>query len=219
MFYFRINKVKILKNREAVLFWEKDEAEVELWSFITTDSMLLPDLDSFLEMENSQERRAWVEGLVRKVISARKIAPINNIRDGHEMTFGDTGFVLYESSNIPDSLSWNFLAIERDDHNREQAHVADMVLNSPEFEPFSENLVTSLTKAANPALAAVVSASRFVSEVILQELQHNRDDLIGTLFLSLNRREHYPHGERKRDNVPDLTNNMWIDYSLFGVEA
>jgi hypothetical protein len=26
----------------------------------------------------------------------------------------------------------------------------------------------------------------------------------------------YPNGERKRDDVPDLSNNVRVDYSIFG---
>jgi hypothetical protein len=32
--------------------------------------------------------------------------------------------------------------------------------------------------------------------------------------MSLNRREHYLHRERKADNIRDLTNNIQIDYSV-----
>jgi len=44
----------------------------------------------------------------------------------------------------------------------------------------------------------------------------NKDDQIGLSYQSFNRFEHYPHGERKRDDVPDLSNNVRIAYSLFG---
>ncbi|MBP1730274.1 MAG: hypothetical protein H6Q55_703 [Deltaproteobacteria bacterium] len=44
----------------------------------------------------------------------------------------------------------------------------------------------------------------------------NKDDQIGVAYQSFNRFEHYPHGERKKDDVPDLSNNIFIDYSIFG---
>ena len=44
----------------------------------------------------------------------------------------------------------------------------------------------------------------------------DRDDQVGLYYLSLNRLEHYPNGERKRDEVPDLSNNVRVDYSIFG---
>ena len=36
--------------------------------------------------------------------------------------------------------------------------------------------------------------------------------------LSLNRMEYYPNGERKRDDVPDLSNNVRVDDSIFGAD-
>jgi hypothetical protein len=55
-----------------------------------------------------------------------------------------------------------------------------------------------------------------VSRAIPQVLVRNRDDQVGLYYLSLNRMEHYPNGERKRDDVPDLSNNVRVDYSIFG---
>ncbi len=43
-----------------------------------------------------------------------------------------------------------------------------------------------------------------------------RDDQVGLYYLSLNRMEHYPNGERKRDDVPNLSNNVWVANSIFG---
>jgi hypothetical protein len=34
----------------------------------------------------------------------------------------------------------------------------------------------------------------------------------------LNRKEHYPHGTRDRQDVYDTTGNILIDYTLFGFE-
>jgi len=48
--------------------------------------------------------------------------------------------------------------------------------------------------------------------------QPNKDDQVGLAYQSFNKPEHYPHGERKRDDVPDLSNNVLIDYSIFGTK-
>jgi hypothetical protein len=47
-------------------------------------------------------------------------------------------------------------------------------------------------------------------------LVRNLDDQVGVYYLSLNRIEHYPNDERKRDDVPDLSNNVRDNYSIFG---
>ncbi len=44
----------------------------------------------------------------------------------------------------------------------------------------------------------------------------NRDDQVGLYYLSLNRMEHNPNGQCKRDDVPDLSNNVQVNYSIFG---
>jgi hypothetical protein len=44
----------------------------------------------------------------------------------------------------------------------------------------------------------------------------NRDDQLDLYYLSLNRMERYRNGGRKRDDVPDLSNNVRVDNSIFG---
>ncbi|MCU0567695.1 MAG: hypothetical protein MUF49_13990 [Oculatellaceae cyanobacterium Prado106] len=222
MFFFRINKVRIAKNRETVPFWaslwERDEAEVELWSFITADNMLLPDMSEFVATNDPRKRKEIVEEIASQVLSSRKIAPIENVRDNQTLTFGDTGYVLFQTETIPESFNWNFLAIELDEKERDNATRLREVISDPDFDRFTGNLVNAVMKAPNPGFQAVVSVGKFITSRILRDLENNTNDLIGVLYMSLNRREHYPHGERKKDNVGDLSNNMWVDYSLFGFE-
>jgi hypothetical protein len=222
MFYFRINKVRIGSNREGVPFWarlfEKDEAEVELWSFVTADNMELPDMSEFLAVNDARRRKEIVGELTKKVLSSRKIAPIQNVKDNQTLTFGDTGYVLYQTETIPESFNWNFLAIELDQPERDDASRLQTMMDEPEFDKFTGNLVNVLSRVPSPGLQAVISVGKFITSSILKDLQNDKNDLIGVLFMSLNRQEHYRHGERKKDNVPDLTSNMWVDYSMFGVE-
>jgi hypothetical protein len=58
---------------------------------------------------------------------------------------------------------------------------------------------------------------KFIFRVVAETMLGNRDDQVGVVYQSFNRFEHYPHGERKRDDVPDLSGNMRLDYSIFGV--
>lgn len=51
---------------------------------------------------------------------------------------------------------------------------------------------------------------------IPQVLVPKRDDQLGLYYLTLNRMEHYHKGERRRDYVPGLTNNVRGDYVNFG---
>jgi hypothetical protein len=44
-----------------------------------------------------------------------------------------------------------------------------------------------------------------------------KDDLAGYWQVLLNRTEHYPHGLRDRQDVYDMTGNILVDYTLFGI--
>ena len=87
-----------------------------------------------------------------------------------------------------------------------------------ESDSFVDNTMTVAAAASNPSYVAAVGIGKHVVKMLAERRQSNKDDIIGVLYTSLNRREHYPHGERKRDDVPDLTNNMFIDYSMFGFD-
>ena len=220
MFYFRVNKLKIKDNREAprFLLFGPDRAQVKLFSFITTDDISLPDMDEFLSSNDDVRKREIAKNAVMKVVNARIFTTIENVKDNSVMTFGDTGYVLYKSKKIPDDFSWSFLAIESDKNERAFGKRMKEVVDDEGFDSFAAHLPVLLGTAANPSFAAGVAITKFISKVVAQNLKENKDDLIGILYMSLNRREHYLHGERKSDDVVDLTNNMQIDYSIFSYE-
>jgi hypothetical protein len=70
----------------------------------------------------------------------------------------------------------------------------------------------------NPALAVGAEIGKYLTKFILRAYANKDDDQLGLVYQSWNRREHYPHGERKRDGNKDLTGNLEYDYSLFGFE-
>jgi hypothetical protein len=211
-FVFRINKLSILKNRE----WGR--AEVKLLSFVTGTDVNLPDLSGFQTAQSADERRRLIKAAAQSVLSAKTLIQVENVRDGHVMTFGDTGYALYTADHIPVSFNWSLLAFEIDDDVREVARRIDAVLTDPGFDAFTEGVITLAGASANPAAEVGVAVAKFVFGVVTENLIRDRDDQIGVFYQSFNRFEHYPHGERKRDDVPDLSNNMLVDYSIFGTE-
>jgi hypothetical protein len=226
MFYFRINRLTIFDNREGPAAWDllnlfkTDRAEVKLLSFVTTTDDDLPDVGELIEANvDNARKKALVAEAVKAVVSSRILTTIENVVDGHVMIFGDTGYVLHQSEVIPDQFDWSFLAIESDHGIRSAGEMINAVLSDDGFGVFTDQLLKLIGKAANPAYAAAVGVAKFAVSVLGKVLCANKDDLIGVLYMSLNRREHYLHGERKRDGVADLTNNMLIDYSLFGFES
>lgn len=221
MFYLRINKLRIIDNMERPRFLGvlgPDVAQVKIISFITTDNMPLPDMSAFIYAKTRDEQLNILRDAVSQVMSSRVLTTIQNVKDNHLMYFGDTGYVLYRSQTLPEYLDWQLIAYESDRNIEDAGILTEAVLQSSEFDQFSGNLLGMVKKARNPAYLAAVSIGKFATSVMAQILKKNRDDMVGILYMSLNRKEHYPHGERKRNDVPDLTNNMYIDYTIFGFE-
>ncbi len=221
MFYFRINKLKITDNMESPQFIlvGPDKAEVKLLSFITRGDFSFPDIDELLSSNDEARKREIVKAATQQVASSRIFATIENVKDNSVMTFGDAGYVLYQSKTIPDDFNWSLIAIESDKDVRKLGERVETVVNDKGFDDFASNLLVLLASAANPSYIAGIQITKFIAKVISDNLKNNKDDLIGILYMSLNRREHYPHLERKRDEVWDLTNNMRVDYSIFGFES
>jgi hypothetical protein len=212
MFYFRINKVKILNNRELI-----GKAEVQFMSFVTTGDTRLPTLQGFMDTTDSTEKKRMVSEAVAQVVSSRVMMPVHKIRDKHQIFFGDTGYVLYQAEKMPQDFNWQFIAIELDDRTRDNAALVASILT----EDTISSLVTAVTTVAsvsNPVVGAVTVIVQIVAEKVAQIFKHDKDDIIGLLLMSLNRREHYLHGLRDKQDVQDLSGNMFVDYSIFGYE-
>ncbi len=222
MFYFRINKLKIIDNRENRSFlrvFGTDRAEVKINSFITTDETRLPDMDELLATNDPRRKKELLTAAVAEVVESRVLTTIQNVTDNHEMTFGDTGYVLYQGERIPEHFNWILLAVESDRDVREMGHDMTAIVHDEGFDRFITNTLALAASAANPSFVAAVGIAKFVTKIIADGRGKNKDDLIGVLYTSLNRREHYQHGERKKNNIPDLTNNMFVDYSMFGFDS
>jgi hypothetical protein len=221
MFYFRLNKVRLVENREgSILFGllKRDRAEIQFLSLMTTGGEDFPDLAELLATRDVQRRRQITADIVRRVAAFRKLHTVENVRDGHIFPFGDTGYNVFQSPRIPDHVNWLLLAVERDQDVRDLGQAVEDELASPDFDDFVLNFLTVVQAAGDPTLAAAVAAMRFLGAVWARQLQGDTNDQAGLLYMSLNRWEHYPHGKRDRQDVPDLTGNMFVDYTLFAVE-
>lgn len=219
MFYFRIDRIRIFDNRErGFLFFKRDLAEIKLLSFITTGDTAFPDLDPFLRETDPDKKKKLAAAMVKQVVSNRILATIDNVKDNQTITFGDTGYVVYQADKIPQDFNWCLVALEDDGDVRDLGSSVNTVLQNPGFDDFSANLGQILAKAPNPGFTAGMEIAKFVAGAVAAKLRSSKDDLAGLLYMSLNRREHYPHAQRKKDDVADLTGNMLVDYSLFGFE-
>lgn len=223
MFYFRINKVRVLDNRErGSLFGllRPDRAEVTFISLMTTDNDTFPDLDLLRQTPDPAEQDRILHHWMQQVASLREISPVYAVRDGQVFTFGDTGYVLFQSEQTPKDFNWVFMALELDQDIRDLEQRVAEALTHPAFPAFKQGILSTLSMAGlgNPALAVGLATSKFLAGLWMEKQSQNTDDQIGLLYTSFNKPEHYPHGHRDRQDVADLTNNMFVDYTIFAVE-
>ncbi|PLR34048.1 hypothetical protein CYR32_12595 [Chimaeribacter coloradensis] len=221
MFYFRANQVKLTSNgsTRSLFNWRKDLSDVKLISFITTSQSILPDIDTWLDSNDPAQKTALLARAVQSVSSSQILTTVENVKDNARLTFGTTGYNLFQSDKIPEDISWCLMAVKSNKDTRELGSVFSSIANHEEFNNFATSLGSLVATAANPAFRAGVEITKFVTEVMSQRLRDEDDEQLGLLYLSLNRAQHYPHGERKEDAVTDLTGNMLVDYSIFAVEG
>ena len=218
MFYFHINKIRIVNNREGKKILGiagKDLAEIKLLSFVAADNSELPDAANYINENDETKKQVLLESMINAVVSNRVLTTIENVKDNSEITFGDTGYNLFQSNSIPENFNWQLLALESDKHARDTAEIVQSILTHKEFNSFTGNLALLLKKTADPAFAASIEIGKFAAKVICSAVQNDKDDMIGLVYMSLDRAEHYPEGKRESVNIPDLTNNMFFDYTIF----
>ncbi len=220
MFYFRINRIKIsdIKERPNYLVIKSDLLPLKLISFITTENSVLPDMKAFLQTTDFNQKKTFLKQAIETVISTRIFTKIDNVIDNYNFSFGNPGFVLYKSNKIPNDFDWHFIAYERDQDIKEGYHMVENIINDKDFNNFTRRLTGILNKTANPSHSAAVSIARYAINVTSKIAKQNHNDLLGISHTSLNRRQDYIYGGRIKERISDVTNNMFIDYSIFGYD-
>jgi hypothetical protein len=211
-FAFRLSKLKVVKTREL------GPAEVKILSFITTDDGALPDLDELSKTDDPAQRKTLAQAAVQSVLSGKVLTEIQHVENGQIFTFGDTGYALYTASAIPQSLNWSFMVLASSKDLKFWEDQLQTVLNDPKFDSFALSLATALKVAVNPALTAGLTIAKFILDKTMEFLAQNNEKQLGILYQTFDRYEHYPTGERKAVKETDLTGNLLIDYSIFGIE-
>lgn len=216
MFYFRINKLKIFNNYVGRLIKRNDVASIQIISFITTENEDLPALNLYLKENDAEKKDVLLRQMVETVAARRILTRIDHIKDNQQIMFGDTGFVLYQSKEIPQDFNWQMAVFLSREKFRDRVKIAESVVNDSDFKSFSTALATLIGAASNPIVTASVEIGKFITSAVLKSIAERKDLQLGLVYMSLNKTEHYPHGERKKDDVIDLTGNMTFDYSVFG---
>jgi hypothetical protein len=223
MFYSRINKIKVFSNREGFLGLF-DKAEVRIYGYSTGYEGIAPDVVPVLTigdlagLPDDRTRRDMLKQLAAAEVnrfSQSVCLEINGVKDNQSLYFGDAGLVVYQGDNIPDMLTMQLWAIESDEDIRNSMRDVDAFLDGGAFNSLLQTASAALT-VKNPIVGSAIAVGTIVAGMIRQKLRENKDDLIGYWQATLNRTEHFPHGTRDRQDVPDTTGNMLVDYTLFG---
>ncbi|MBI2839434.1 MAG: hypothetical protein HYX75_14055 [Acidobacteria bacterium] len=72
--------------------------------------------------------------------------------------------------------------------------------------------------AREPGIHGGVALMKSVVEILASNLMKKKHDVAGLLYTSRDSPERSPHRGRKRDEVADFTGNMFVDYSLSGID-
>jgi hypothetical protein len=224
MFYARINKIKVFNNREGFLGLFNN-AELRIYSFASdptghvAESGLQLTVADLIGLDEGQRREALLDAVIKGAgqFAQSNTLSVDRVRDNQSLTFGDAGFVVYQGDRIPDALSLQLWVIESDEDVRRFTFEADKVLESDAFKGLLIAVETALT-VTNPVLSGIIGVGAVVTNLLRGKLKANRDDLVGYWLQNLNRPEHYPHALRDRQDTPDTTGNMLVDYTLFGFE-
>jgi flagellar protein FlgJ len=222
MFYARINKIKVFNNREGFLGLF-NRAELRIYSIVRGMEnetgkvpLTIADLIDLTDEQRKERLLAAVLSETERFAQCHSLA-INGVKDNQSLTFGDAGLVIYESNHIPDALYLQLWAIESDSDVRQWAVDAGAVLDSNAFKGLWAAVSAALA-VPNPVFAGAIAVGGVVTNLLRQKLKANKDDLVGYWQATLNREEHYPHGARDRQDSPDTTGNILVDYTLFGFE-
>ena len=181
MYVFRINQFKIHKNREL------GQAEVVITSFVTTDDASnLPNLSELSQISDPVARRALVARAANQVISSRELTRVDHVKDGHVFTFGDTGFALHRSTEIPDEIHWALLVWEDDSDVRDVGTFIEDVLEDADLDELGGKLIDTITRTAAAATPAKLyfDVAKFVTGRVAKALKENKDDQVGVLYQS-----------------------------------
>ena len=74
---------------------------------------------------------------------------LDYIKDGHQATFGDTGFALYTSNKIPKSFNWSMILLEIDEDINVLGENIDQLMKGTSFDQFTDNILSLVRLMSN----------------------------------------------------------------------
>jgi hypothetical protein len=182
MFYLRLNKVKILKKREFL-----GRAEIQFMSFVTSGESDFPMLDDFFTSNDAEVKNELIKQAVSKIVSSRVMPQIQKIRNRQAITFGNNGYIVYKSEQIPQDFNWMLMAIESDGKTRSNAELLSGILTEKNITSIAGALAT-LASLSNPVSAAITTLSTIVAQSLTTIFKNDKDDQVCSYHHSLKKR-------------------------------
>ena len=210
MFYLRLNKIRIFNNYRLL-----GSSDLQLMSFVTMGEADFPMLNEFYRTSDAAVKKELVAQAVNKVLSSRIMPQIQRIKDNQVIYFGDTGYNVFVNDTIPQDLNWMLLAIKSNQQLVDNATLAGEILTEQNLNSLVAT-IAMLSGMASPVTAAVSTLTLLVAQSVLKVCTNAKDHQLGLLLTSFVRQEHYPNGKRDAQDVPDATENMKVDYTIFG---
>lgn len=217
MFYFRLNRVKIWDNGDGKFLGliGKDKSKVQFISLIS-DDVSLPNLEDLLNETDVAKRKTLLQEAAEAVVSSVIFTPIDNVKDGREITFGETGKIIHQADKIPDAFNWEFLCVKLNKGDRDLGKELNAVVNDEKFDDFATSFPKLIGKVVSPQFTAGVAIGKFIFKAFTNHLANKKDKQLGILETSFIRQLDYPNGNREGRDVKDETENLRIDYSILG---
>jgi len=203
----RIEKIKIIDNKELL-----GNGEVKLLSFVTSEDDPLPILDNYFTASTGKEKLDILKAATSDVISSKILMQIDNIKDGQELIFGDTGYALWTTKKYINSFNWQMILIEIDNDVRQIGGFINDLVVDPEFEVFLTNIAKLAQFAINPTITLSIAIGKFVFGKVADILLNNKDDQLGIVYQSFCRGLDFP---RQAFGIPDISGNLRIDYRIY----
>lgn len=213
MFYLQLHQIKIDNNRELL-----GKGELKIISFVNQGPIDFPDLDQLFYPNTSvstEKGREILGNVIRKVVGSFVSSTIYKVKSKATLTFGQTGYTVYQSEIIPQHFNWTLMVVECDKNTRSFATIAKEICaeDSNLDELLSD--VSSVAKLVDPSAEILNRVAGLVTRSIINGGVNNKDDQLGYFLSSFIRDLHYADGTLKHENIPDLTNNMYLNYSIY----
>lgn len=209
MFYLRLNKIKIINNRELL-----GKGEIQFMSFINAGEADFPMLDDFYKTNDDSLKKKLVAQAVTQVIGSRIMPQIQKVKHNQTVYFGDSGYIVYKSGTTPADLNWMLIAMESDSKTRDNAALAEKILTEKNIGSFV-GAIAVLASMSNPVSLAITTLSTLVAKALTEIFKNDKDDQAGLLLTSFIEKTDYPHGKKDAINIIDSTGNMFVDFTIF----